>query len=83
MSGGARSEAKGGLQVWRAYPLFHLLFIQGAAPVRERAVLPQGLGEFGVELVSQACWDSLPDQDENHDHGCLTCVACSLTHQAE
>lgn len=78
MSGGARSEAEGGVA-----SLFHLLFVEGTAPVRERAVLPQGVGELGVELVSQACWDSLPDQDENHDHGRLTRVARSLAHQTE
>lgn len=63
--------------------MLHLLFVQGAAPVRERAVLPQGVGEFRVELISQAGWDSLPDQDENHDDSRLTCVSSSLTHQAE
>lgn len=31
---------KVGLKVWQAYPLFHLLFVQGTPPVRERAVLP-------------------------------------------
>lgn len=63
--------------------MLHLLFVQSAAPVRERAVLPQGVSEFRVELISQAGWDSLPDQDENHDDGRLTRVSCSLAHQAE
>lgn len=72
-----------GLQVWRAQPLLHLLFIEGAAPVCERAILPQGVGEFRVELISQAGWDSLPHQDEDHDDGRLTRVSCSLAHQAE
>lgn len=63
--------------------MLHLLFIQGAAPVCERAVLPQGVGEFRVELISQAGWDSFPDQDENHNDSRLTCVSSSLTHQAE
>lgn len=63
--------------------MLHLLFVQGAAPVRERAVLPQGVSEFRIEFISQAGWDSLPDQDENHNDGRLTRVSCSLTHQAE
>lgn len=63
--------------------MLHLLFIQGTAPVRECAVLPQGVGEFRVELISQAGWDSLPDQDEDHNDGRLTRVSCPLAHQAE
>lgn len=63
--------------------MLHLLFVQGAAPVCERAILPQGVGEFRVELISQAGWDSFPDQDENHNDSRLTCVSSSLTHQAE
>lgn len=63
--------------------MLHLLFVQGAAAVGERAVLPQGVGEFRVEPVGQAGWDSLPDQDENHDDSRLTRVSCSLAHQAE
>lgn len=75
-SGDARSPAE-------ANPLCHLLFVQGTAPVGERAVLSQGVGEFRIQLVGQACRDSLPDQDENHDHRRLTGVARSLAHQAE
>lgn len=82
-SRGASSEAGGGFAGQCSQPLCHLLFVQGAAPVGERAILPQSVGEFGIELVSQAGWDSLPNQDEDHNHRRLTRVARPLTHQAE
>lgn len=82
-SGDASSEAGGGFAGRWARPLCHLLFVEGAAPVRERAVLSESVGEFGIELVSQAGWDSLPNQDEDHNHRRLARVARSLTHQAE
>lgn len=71
------------LQVWWAQPLLHLLLVEGAAPVGERAVLAQGVGELRVEPVGQAGRDPLPDQDENDDDGRLTRVSCSLAHQAQ
>lgn len=61
----------------------HLLFIQGTPTIGERAVFPQGLGELGVQFVSQREWDSFPHQDENHNHRSLTGVASSLSHQAQ
>lgn len=52
----------------------HSLFIQGAAAAGRRAVLEEGRGEFLVETVCHRSGDSLPGQDEDHQHSGVTAV---------
>lgn len=52
----------------------HSLFIQGAAATGGRAVLEEGRGEFLVEAVCHRSGDSLPRQDEDHQHSGVTAV---------
>lgn len=67
----------------RAEARAHSLFVQRAAAVGERAVLPQRLRELRVQPVRQRRGDALPHQDEDHNHGSLAGVASSLPHQAQ
>lgn len=52
----------------------HSLFIQGATTAGWRAVLEEGPGEFLVETVCHRSRDSLPRQDEDHQHSGVTTV---------
>lgn len=52
----------------------HSLLIQGAAATGRRAVLEEGRGEFLVETVCHRSGDSLPRQDEDHQHCGVTAV---------
>lgn len=50
------------------------LFIEGAATAGGRAAFEEGLREFLVEIVRHRSRDSLPRQDEDHQHGRVTVV---------
>lgn len=61
----------------------HSLFIEGAATAGGGAVFKEGLCEFLVEIVRHWPGDSLPRQDENHQHSSVTEVPRPPTDQTQ
>lgn len=59
------------------------LFIKGAATDGGRAVFIEGPCEFLVEMVRHRPRDSLPSQDEDHQHGTVAEVPRPLANQTQ
>lgn len=59
------------------------LFIEGTAAAGGRAVFKEGAREFLVEVVRHWSRDSLPRQDEDHQHGGVAVVAGSAADQTQ
>lgn len=59
------------------------LFIEGTAAAGGGAIFKEGPCEFLVQIVRHWPTDSLPCQDEDHQHGILTVVPWPLADQAQ